>query len=257
MQVQFIRNATLLLQVAGKTILVDPMLAPQGHYDPAPMSANDRRVPLVDLPFPAAELPALLRTVDAVLLTHSHPDHWDVLAQELLDKQLPLLCQPADADLLHSQGFTHVYPIADELDWEGIHFSRTAGQHGTGEIGQMMGTVSGFVLAAEQQRLYIAGDTIWCDDVSQALTRYQPQTVIVNAGAARFVMGDPIIMTAADVMQTARFAPQATVYAVHLETVNHATEDRAFVRALAAREGLASRVLVPNDGERVTLPQPA
>ena len=62
MQVQFIRNATLLLQVAGKTILVDPLLAPQGQYDPAPTSDNDRRIPLVDLPFPADELPTLPRT---------------------------------------------------------------------------------------------------------------------------------------------------------------------------------------------------
>jgi L-ascorbate metabolism protein UlaG (beta-lactamase superfamily) len=253
MQVQFIRNATLLLQVAGKIILVDPMLAPQGQYDPAPMSSNDRRIPLINLPFLANELPEWLRTIDAVLITHTHSDHWDALSQELLDKQLPLLCQPADTELLQSQGFTQVLTIEEELQWEGIRLYRTAGQHGTGEIGQLMGTVSGFVVEAEQQRLYIAGDTIWCDDVREALTRYQPTAVVVNAGAARFTMGDPITMTAAEVVQTARFAPQATVYAVHLEAVNHASEDRAQVRALADQEGLADRIVVPNDGEWVTL----
>jgi hypothetical protein len=66
-------------------------------------------------------------------------------------------------------------------------------------------------------------------------------------------MGDPITMTAAEVVQTARFAPQATVYAVHLEAVNHASEDRAQVHALADQEGLADRIVVPNDGEWVTL----
>lgn len=253
MQVQFIRNATLLLRVAGKTILVDPMLAPQGQYDPAPMSNNGRRIPLVDLPFPADELPQWLRTVDALLLTHPHPDHWDELAQELLDKQLPLFCQPADTEFLQGQGFTQVRPVEKEVEWEGIRLYRTGGQHGTGEVGLLMGTVSGFVVEAQQERLYIAGDTIWCDEVREALTRYQPANVIVNAGGTRFTMGAPITMTAAEVLHTAQFAPQATVYAVHMEAVNHAPEGRALVRDMAAKQGLATKVFAPNDGEWVSL----
>ena len=124
MQVQFIRNATMLLQVAGKTILVDPMLAPQGQYDPAPMSDNDRRIPLVDLPFPAAELPEWLRTVDAVLLTHTHPDHWDALAQGLLDKQLPLLCQPAIPSCCKSKALPRFSPL--RTNWNGRASASTA-----------------------------------------------------------------------------------------------------------------------------------
>jgi L-ascorbate metabolism protein UlaG (beta-lactamase superfamily) len=217
------------------------------------MSTDDHRIPLVDLPFPAEEVPQLLSTLDAVLLTHTHPDHWDLLAQQLLNKDLPLLCQPADTELLQAQGFTQVHPIETDFRWEGIQFYRTSGQHGTGEVGQLMGTVSGFVVEADQVRLYIAGDTIWCEDVRQALTQYHPDAVVVNAGAARFSMGDPITMTAAEVVQTARYAPQATVYAVHLETVNHASEDRRVVQALVEEENLTQQVHVPHDGEWLTI----
>jgi L-ascorbate metabolism protein UlaG (beta-lactamase superfamily) len=253
MQVQLIRNATLLLKVAGKIILVDPMLAPRFQYDPVPMSNNDRRIPLVDLPFASDELPQLLASLDAVLLTHPHPDHWDATAQQLLDKQLPILSQPADTEMLRAQGFTQVQPIEKQLDWEGIRLYRTGGQHGTGEIGQKMGTVSGFVVEAEQKRLYIAGDTIWCEEVSQALDEYQPNTVVLNAGAAQFVVGDPITMTAAEVVKVAQYAPQATVYAVHTETVNHCSEDRATIQKAVEQNGLAERVHVPADGEWITL----
>ncbi|AYA39015.1 MBL fold metallo-hydrolase [Hymenobacter oligotrophus] len=253
MQVQLIRHATLLLKVAGKTLLVDPMLAPRGHDEPVPMSANQVRIPLVDLPFPADELPQLLASVDAVLLTHTHRDHWDSVAQELLAKHLPILCQPADTETLRGQGFTEVLPVEAQLDWEGIRIYRTGGQHGTGEIGQMMGTVSGFVVEAEQQRLYIAGDTIWCDEVTQALDQYRPNYIVLNAGGAQFLKGDPIVMTAAEVAQVARYASQATVYAVHLETVNHSTEDRAITKAYLEQQGIGSQVHVPADGELLPL----
>jgi L-ascorbate metabolism protein UlaG (beta-lactamase superfamily) len=255
MQVQLLRHATLLVKLAGKTLLVDPMLGARGQDEPVPMSANPVRIPLVDLPFPAAELPGLLAAVDAVLLTHTHRDHWDTTAQQLLDKSRPILCQPADAETLRGQGFTRVMPIETQLDWEGIRLYRTGGQHGTGEIGQMMGTVSGFVLEAEGQRLYLAGDTIWCAEVRQALDQYQPHAVVLNAGGARFLQGDPIVMTAAEVAEVARYAPQAAVHAVHLETVNHGTEDRPTTRAYLAQQGLGARVHVPADGEWLPLPQ--
>ncbi|QJX45826.1 MBL fold metallo-hydrolase [Hymenobacter taeanensis] len=253
MQVQLIRNATLLLKVAGKTLLIDPMLGARAQYDPLPMAGNNLRYPLVDLPFPAEELPQLVASLDAVLLTHPHPDHWDTVAQQLLPKELPVFCQPADEETLLGQGFTQVRPVEGQLNWEGIQFSRTSGQHGTGEIGKLMGTVSGFVVEAGQQRLYIAGDTIWCDDVTQALDQYQPDAIILNAGAARFAQGDPIVMTAAEVLQVAQHAPQAQVYAVHLEAVPHGTENRATTQAVAEQEGLSSRVHVPADGEWITI----
>lgn len=254
MQVQLIRHATLLLKVADKTILVDPMLAPRFQYDPVPRSAgSDQRIPLVDLPFAADELPQLLASLDAVLLTHTHPDHWDATTLELLAKHLPILSQPADTETLRAQGFTNVQPIENQLDWEGIRLFRTGGQHGTGEIGQQMGTVSGFVVEAEQARLYIAGDTIWCEEVSAALDHYQPNAIVLNAGAAQFLVGDPITMTAAEVVKVAQYAPQATVYAIHTETVNHCTEDRATIQKLVKQNDLTNRVHVPADGEWITI----
>ncbi|UOQ72113.1 MBL fold metallo-hydrolase [Hymenobacter cellulosilyticus] len=253
MQVQLIRNATLLLKVAGKTLLVDPLLAPRFQYDPIPQTANTVRNPTVDLPFAATELPALLASLDAVLLTHTHLDHWDTVAQQQLPKDLPILCQPADTELLRTAGFTQVLPIDTQLEWEGIRVYRTSGQHGRGEIGRQMGTVSGFVVEAEGQRLYIAGDTIWCEEVEQALDLYHPNFIVVNAGAAQFLQGGAIVMTAADVAQVARHAPQASIYAVHLEAVNHCAEDRATTRAYLAQQGLTARVHVPADGEWLTL----
>jgi L-ascorbate metabolism protein UlaG (beta-lactamase superfamily) len=226
------------------------MLSDAGAMAPIPIAANDRRFPLVSLPMP---LPALLDGVDAVLVTHLHRDHFDDAAAALLPKHLPVLCQPGDAGRLQELGFRTVLPVPDAVEHAGIEIARTNGKHGVGLIGKGMGTVSGFVLRAEAEpALYIAGDTVWCEYVREALETFRPDVVVVNAGAAQFRIGRPITMDGQDVAQVCQTAPDAAVVAVHMEAVNHCLLTREGLRADLARRGLRDRVLIPEDGQALT-----
>lgn len=250
MRLRLIRNATLLVRVADRTLVVDPMLDPAGARPPVENTPNPVRNPLVELPEPPE---VIAGTVDAALVTHLHRDHLDDTAVRLLRKDLPVFCQPPDAGRLDP--FTDVRPVEDALEWDGLRIARTAGRHGTGRIAEALGPVSGFVLAAAgEPTLYLAGDTIWCDEVAAALDRHRPDVVVVNAGAARFLEGDPIVMTADDVVTVARYAPAARVVAVHLEAINHCTLTRADLHQRLHEEGLTYRVTVPEDGAEVPLP---
>jgi L-ascorbate metabolism protein UlaG (beta-lactamase superfamily) len=141
-----------------------------------------------------------------------------------------------------------------EFHWQDIVFTRTGGRHGTGEIGQKMGPVSGFVLqAAGEPTLYIAGDTIWCEEVAQALTTHQPDVTVVNAGAAQFLTGDPITMTAENVCQVCRALPKTRVIAVHMEAINHCLLTRRQLRERLEQERVSAQVVIPADGEIITL----
>jgi len=248
-----IRHATLVLEYAGKRLLVDPMLGEQGSAPPIEDTPNQRRNPLVPLPVPAPELVA---NVDAVLVTHMHEDHFDDTAKQALERSLPLACQPDDADALRGLGFSGVRPVDGSLDLFRIRVARTGGRHGTGAIGEAMAPVSGFVLRADgEPTLYIAGDTIWCDEVETALSEHSPGVVVVNAGGARFNHGDPITMTPADVIAVTEATPDQTiVVAVHMDAINHCVDGRLELReALRERELLESRVLVPDDGAALDL----
>ncbi len=246
MEIRLVRHATLVVRLGGKTLLVDPMLSPPGAMPPIPDTPNDRRNPLVPLP----DLD--LAPIDAVLVTHTHPDHFDAAAAERLPEGLPILCQPEDEEHLRSSGFPDVRPIMESLMWESIEFRRTGGRHGTGEIGLAMAPVSGFVLhTPDEPTLYIAGDTILCPEVKDALAKYQPQVTVVNAGAARFVTGDPITMSDTNVAEVCHHAPETTVIAVHMEAINHCLLSRDDLQAFLDGENLSQRVRIPADGERM------
>src|SRR3546814_4615926 len=72
----------------------------------------------------------ILAGVDAVIVTHTHLDHWDDGAQAALPKDIPLFAQnDADAMLIRSQGFTHVRTLSDQAKFGGVTLTKTGGQH--------------------------------------------------------------------------------------------------------------------------------
>jgi L-ascorbate metabolism protein UlaG (beta-lactamase superfamily) len=252
MHVQQIRNATLVIDYAGKRFLVDPLLAGQGAYPGFPGTANSHLAnPLVGLPVPLDQL----LDVDAVVVTHLHADHWDEAARRLVPRWLPLFAQnELDAAALRADGFEDVRTFGDGEVFEGIALRRTAGQHGSDQvmavIGDRMGEVSGVVFSHPgEPTLYLAGDTVWNRHVEDSLAAYRPDVVVLNCGDARVPGVGAIIMDQHDLAKVARAAPRATIIASHLEAVNHCMLSRVALREFLDREGLRGRVLVPEDGE--------
>jgi L-ascorbate metabolism protein UlaG (beta-lactamase superfamily) len=232
-----VRSATLILELGGKRLLVDPMLDDAGARPPIDNTRNQVRNPTVPLPVPAEEI---VRGIDAVLVTHRHRDHLDGRAEELLRRDVPLFCQPEDEEALRALGLD-ARPVADELDWEGLRIARTPASHGTGRIAELLAPVSGFVL----DDLYLAGDTVWYDAVAETIEHRRPRVAVVNAGGAEFLEGGLIVMGIDDVREVAARVP--TVVAVHMEALNHCFLTRAELRAAIPS------VLVPEDGETLML----
>jgi L-ascorbate metabolism protein UlaG (beta-lactamase superfamily) len=260
MQVQQIRNATLVIDYAGKRLLVDPMLAEQGAYPGFAGTANSHLAnPLVGLPVPLAEL----LDVDAVVVTHLHADHWDEAARRSIPRSLPVFVQNAqDAAALRADGFQDVRVLGAQALFDGIVMRKTGGQHGSDAvmavIGERMGEVCGIVFShPDEPSLYLAGDTVWNRYVEDSLASYRPDVVVLNCGDAQVPGLGKIIMDQHDLAQVARAAPQAAIVASHLEAVNHCVLTRAALRAFIDEQGLQARVLVPEDGETCTFTRQA
>jgi L-ascorbate metabolism protein UlaG (beta-lactamase superfamily) len=247
---RLLRHATVRIAIGGTTLLVDPMLDAPGARAPVRGTPNPLPNPLVPLPVPLEEAVA---GVGAVLLTHTHVDHVDAAGVTAAPRDVPWLCQPEDASEMAALGFADLRPVPADgpVPLGALRVWRTGGRHGRDDAAAAaLGPVSGFVVSApEEPTVYIAGDTVWCPEVADAVAAHAPDVIVVNAGGARFLEGGTITMEAADVAEVARAAPGARVVAVHLEAINHCLETRAGLRAGLEAAGVADRVAIPADGE--------
>jgi len=236
--VQLVRHATLLVTLGETTFLVDPMLGEPGDIPPIPNTPNDRENPLV-------ERPDVDLTHDAVVVTHRHRDHFDDAAREFLDREVPLFCHPEEADEFREEGFEDVRPLDIHHSFGDVILEPTPARHGHGELAEQMAPVLGVVFEGEGS-LYLAGDTVWYDAVAETIDAYDFDAVVVNAGGARFVEGEPITMDEDDVASVrAAVDDDVAVIADHMDAINHCLVTRADLRA--AVEG----VTIPDDGEIV------
>lgn len=253
--VRLIRNATLKIQYAGQTLLVDPMLGKKGTE----MSALGVNLnPRVHLTMPIGEV---LDDVDFVLLTHTHIDHYDPAAKRLISKDTPWYVQPADYDSVAMKDhFRNTTVVKESVQVGGITIVRIAGNHGRGKLGKMMGASSGYVLKAEgQPTLYIMGDCVWNESTQKAVEEHHPAYIVVNSGGAILPplskTDGPIIPNETETMRIIDDCPANTRFiAVHMDAIDHCQTTREILRNEALHHGIdMQRLIIPNDGESIEL----
>ena len=175
MKIHQIRNATLIVTYNGKKFLIDPWLGPK-DYMPGFEGAYNSHIRQ-----PREELPIDIKTivdVDAVILTHFHPDHWDKYAEEAIKKDIPFFVQSkTDYDIISSYGFNNIKILSyDGTEIFGTTLYKTDCQHGKREIIKpicesigMPYDAMGVVFKTNNEKtLYIAGDTIFVDEETDA-----------------------------------------------------------------------------------------
>lgn len=259
MQFQQIRGATSIITLSGKKFLIDPFLAPRGTYPPVPSPYNSFSNPLVELPLPVSDIIA----VDAVIVTHMHHfDHFDDYAAKALPRTLPLFVQSEkEANDMRGLGFVNVTPLtATGVKCGSVMLYRTDALHGDGVTAAYYYQKYGFppeacgvvFQAPDEKVFYAAGDTLWYDGVRQAIEKFKPEVIALNAANAQMYDGTPILMGVDGVREVAQAAPEAMLIATHMDAVNHARVDRAALKKFTETEGLSSRFFIPEDGDTLT-----
>lgn len=255
MKIQLIRNATIVVEYAGKKILVDPMFSKKGELATAPMPAKDwnmKKNPLHELPISIDEI---IKDIDFVFLSHLHFDHWDKAAENALPKNIKIFVQDKnDKKKIEKSGFTDVEILSENSTFEEIKLSRTKAQHGKGFILRLAGQVCGIVLRHPSEKtLYIAADTVWYEEVEKTLNKFKPEVIVVNGGDNRFFIGNQLVMNKQDIFSVHKATPNAKIIVVHMEGVNHNTLSRRELSEFINEKTISDKVIIPIDGEKINM----
>ena len=254
MKIHQIRNATIIVIYNDKRFLIDPWLMPKDFMPGFEGAMNSEvRQPRVDLPkdFDINHLP-----LDAVILTHFHPDHFDEFAVNALDKNIPFFVQnETDLNIIKNFGFNDVRIVSENgTDFEGAKLLKTQCQHGRREVVKPMCEKIGMPYDAmgiafksnKEKTLYVAGDTIWCEEVKQAINKFNPEIIVINACGATVLVGEGerLIMDIEDTKSISKYAKNSTIIASHMDTVSHLTVTRENIKSLKL-----NNVVVPDDNK--------
>src|SRR5688572_28540239 len=182
-RIRWIGGPTALLEYAGLRAITDPMLGPRGpnafvlpkHPSSGVLNASVARY--------TAPASFTFAGLDAILISHTHADHVDARAKELLPKHLPLVVAAAGADALRAAGFSDVRA----LDWgqsttisargATLHVLAVPAHHShDADVDREVGKGNGYVLewrgAQGKYRVYWTGDAVLGDETRDFPTQF-------------------------------------------------------------------------------------
>jgi L-ascorbate metabolism protein UlaG (beta-lactamase superfamily) len=216
--VQFIGTATVLIRYQGLTILTDPNFLHRGEQVHLGYGLTAQR-----LTNPAIELDAL-PPVDLVILSHMHEDHFDLLVQQKLRRDVPIVTTNQASRRLEQLGFTRRYPLAR---WDSLTVRKGAarlritalpGRHGPAGVALLLPQVNGTMLDFQQTsavpayRIYISGDTLVYNDIMDIPRRFPDiDLALLHLGGTR-LLGIKVTMDGNDGVKMLQIiAPQRAI----------------------------------------------
>jgi L-ascorbate metabolism protein UlaG (beta-lactamase superfamily) len=265
--VAWLGGPTAIVAHGGIRIITDPMLGPRGpdafvlpkHPSTGAPNAHFARYTAT----PTASLDGL----DAIIVSHTHNDHVDGRAKELLAKSLPVIVPPTGVEPMRSAGFADVRPLdwgeSATFDGRGTTLVVTAvpAHHAHDpELDRTIGRVNGYVLrfggAGGPYRIYWTGDAVLSDEMKTLASTYGPIDLLLpHLGG---VGGDGDLglrtMTSQEAVALVGLVDPKVVIPIHHTTFAHYREPIEALVQRADEAGLGARFRFPVEGAPIPLP---
>ena len=260
-ELTFIGNATVVLRFGGFTLLTDPNFLHAGEHAYLGLGLRSKR-----LKDPAREIDEL-PPLDLVVLSHHHGDHFDQVAADRLDKDLPIVTEPHSARKLVDQGFRRAIPLET---WQEQRFSRgqaqlritsMPGKHAPQPLQMLLPPVMGSMLEFAdgddvRLRVYITGDTLLHDRLHEIPKRYPDiDLCLIHLGGTR-VAGILLTMDAEQGVKALKIVRPRTAVPIHYDDYTVFTSPLEDFRRAASQSDLSTEIREVDRGETWTFTSP-
>jgi L-ascorbate metabolism protein UlaG (beta-lactamase superfamily) len=176
--VAWLGHATVLLNLAGSWLLTDPALERRIGIGQGLAKLGPRR--LVEPALRPRELPHL----DAILLSHAHMDHTDLGTLRHLRRDVPVLVQQGNADLVRRFRRVHELAWGDSAEVGGVQIESTEARHwGARMITDKHRGYGGYLIRKPGVSVLFAGDTAYTDVLTPIGQRTTIDLAILPIGA--------------------------------------------------------------------------
>ncbi|MEV0158703.1 MBL fold metallo-hydrolase [Nonomuraea fuscirosea] len=253
---QFIGNATTLIRYNGLTLLTDPNFLHRGQRAYLGHGLSSRR--LLDPAVRIEDLP----TIDAVLLSHLHGDHWDRVTHRNLPKETPVITTTAAARRLRRRGFRRSVGLRP---WQQhvlrgpggtVRITALPAKHAPGPAEALLPPVIGTMLEfcnedeRVELRLHISGDTL-LDRRLDAIPRRFPDIdlALVHLGGTKLLGTMLVTMDGAQGAAWVGLIHPHAVVPVHYDDYTVFSSPLDDFKHHIEQAGLADRVVYLERGE--------
>ena len=171
-------HATVLLNFLGSWLVTDPALEQRIGIGRGLAKLGPRR--LVHPALHPRELPPL----DAILLSHAHMDHTDLGTLRCLPRDVPVVVQPGNADLVARFRRVHELAWGQSMSVDGVRIQSTAARHwGARMITDRHRGYGGYLLQKDGRTILFAGDTAYTDVLTRLGRESRIDLAILPIGA--------------------------------------------------------------------------
>ena len=176
--VAWLGHATVLLNLHGSWLLTDPALERRIGIGRGLAKLGPQR--LVEPALRPPELPAL----HAVLLSHAHMDHTDLGTLRFLRRDIPVVVQPGNRDLVRRFRRVHELAWGEHVELSGVRIESTEARHwGARMVTDNHRGYGGYLLQKAGCTVLFAGDTAYTDVLTPLGQRERVHLAILPIGA--------------------------------------------------------------------------